>query len=189
MPIGTTGLTATPPPPGGGPGVTTQQVRPPTPQATPQVALGGMLENVDGLRRAREALRLATERPESFGFWQGAANALPGVLERTDPEGVAARAAAGRPRQFENPSTQRVSSDRRRVPRLRPFVPTVGDPPNVVQEKLRLFVQEYEAVLRDQYQTFGPSSGYRPQSVVEEALRGAGGASADNDPLGIRRGR
>jgi hypothetical protein len=60
---------------------------------------------------------------------------------------------------------------------LRPFIPQVSDPPDVVKTKLASFVREYEDMLKDQYSAFGPSSGYRQLAPMEEILRSPGGRS------------
>lgn len=176
VPIGTTGMSAAPPPgpndlqpnplPGAAGG------RSSVPQAAPNTNVTQMLENVEGLRRAQRALELATARPESFGMWQGAANMFPGTLERLDPGGVEARAMAADLGSLVVNQRSGAAVTAAEFPRLRPFIPQVGDPPEVVQTKLRRFVEEYRAIIRDQYDAFGPRSGYRPLPVVEEALRG-----------------
>ena len=127
---------------------------------------------VTNIRRARDALALATQRPESFGAWQGMANMAPGVLERADPGGVDARAAAANLGSLIIHERSGAAVTAAEFPRLRPFIPQVGDPP-VVQTKIRRFIQEYEDELRTQYEMFGPSAGFRSLTPVEEILRGS----------------
>lgn len=185
VPVGGTAMRAEPPPavPGAGGGV----IR--APRDVPQPIANAMLENVGGLNRAREALRLATQRPESFGFWRGVQNQIPlDGLNRIDPEGAAARAAAadiGSLRIHDRSGAAVTASE---FPRLRPFIPQVGDDPRTVAVKLQRFVQEYEAVLRDLQGAYGPQQGYRPLPPVEEALRGParGGSDSRPDPLNMR---
>jgi len=150
--------------------------------AQPNAIAGQMLENANGLRQARLALQLAEQRPQSFGFWQGAANTVPGALERIDPDGVQARALAANLGSLVIHQRSGAAVTAAEFPRLRPFIPQVGDPPNVVQQKVREFVREYEAVLRDQYEAFGPASGYRSLSPIEEVLRGGPSGGGQQAP-------
>lgn len=183
VPIGTTGMSAAPPPatnelqPNPLPGAAGGRAA--VPQAAPSTNVTQMLENVEGLRRAQRALELATTRPESFGLWQGAANMFPGTLERLDPGGVETRAMAADLGSLVVNQRSGAAVTAAEFPRLRPFIPQVGDPPEVVQTKLRRFADEYRAIIRDQYDAFGPRSGFRPLPVVEEALRGERPASAN----------
>lgn len=154
------------------------------PAQPPQAVAGGMLTNVNNLRQAQTALRLATERPASFGAWQGITNMVPGALERVDPDGVEARAMVANLGSMVIHDRSGAAVTAAEFPRLRPFIPAVGDPPNVVRTKLQQFVREYESILRDQYEAFGPASGYRPLTPVEEILRGSqipgpGGGTAE----------
>ncbi len=146
-------------------------------QLSPQTAISGMLESASGLRSARMALELVARRPESFGLAAGVQNAVPGLLERTDPAGVEARAAVANLGSLVVHDRSGATVTAAEYPRLRPFIPTVGDPPEVVRTKLQRFVAEYEANLRDHYRTFGPEAGYRPVPAVEDVLRGGGAAS------------
>lgn len=143
------------------------------PAQIPQAMAAGMLENANGLRQARLALQLAEARPASFGFWQGSANMVPGALERIDPGGVDARAMAANLGSLVIHQRSGAAVTASEFPRLRPFIPAIGDPPAVVRTKIAQFVREYEAILRDQYQAFGPESGYRQMQPVEETLRAA----------------
>lgn len=159
------------------------------PAQPPTQMASGMLENVNSLRQARAALDAATQRPQSFGLLQGVANLAPGVLERMDPAGVAARAAVGNLSSLVIHDRSGAAVTVAEFPRLRPFIPQVGDPPEVVRTKLERFVSEYEAVLRDQYSAYGPAAGYRPLDPVEEILRagriaGPGGQGTAEPPPG-----
>jgi hypothetical protein len=146
-----------------------------------------MVENVSGLRRVREALQLAEARPQSFGLMAGAQNMVPGVLERTDPDGVEARAAVANIGSLVVHDRSGAAVTASEFPRLRPFIPAVGDPPEVVRTKLRSFAREYESVLREQYDTYGPRAGFRQTPVVEDVLRApaGGGGETRADPLGL----
>ncbi len=139
----------------------------------PQTMAAAMLENANGLRQAELALERAIARPQSFGFWRGVQNAVPGVnaIDRMDPEGVETRAIVANLGSLVIHDRSGAAVSASEFPRLRPFIPAIGDPPEVVQAKLRDFAREYRAVLADMNQAFGPASGYRELAPVTEALR------------------
>lgn len=158
--------TQTTPTPGGQTVTTVQE-----PRMAPDASTRAILENVNGLRQARQALALIQARPESVGAWQGAANMLPAdALNRIDPGGAEARAAMaaiGATRVHDLSGAAVTVSE---FPRLRPFIPQVGDDPRTVQTKLTRFIQEYESILRDQYRSYGPENNFRAMPQVEEIL-------------------
>ncbi len=166
------------------------------PAQPPQTMAAAMLENANGLNQARLALERANARPQSFGFWRGVQNSVPGVnvIDRMDPEGVETRALAANLGSMRIHDRSGAAVTAAEFPRLRPFIPSVGDPPEVVQSKLREFVREYEAVLRDMNQAFGSASGYRELAPVTQALGGAapaqtqgpGGQGVDPPPRVIQ---
>jgi hypothetical protein len=144
-----------------------------------------MLNNAASLRSARVALDLVNQRPQSFGLSAGLQNMAPGLLERTDPDGTAARAAVANLGSLVIHDRSGAAVTAAEFPRLRPFIPQVGDPPEVVKTKLTAFAREYEDLLKDQYSAFGPNSGYRPLAPIDEALRPSGarqGAAQPNAP-------
>ena len=159
-------------------GRTAQYIPAEQPQAQPPATMAtAMLNNAASLRSARNALDLVNQRPQSFGLSAGLQNMAPGLLERTDPEGTAARAAVANLGSLVIHDRSGAAVTAAEFPRLRPFIPQVGDPPEVVKTKLAAFAREYEDLLKDQYSAFGPSSGYRALAPIEEILRPAGGRS------------
>jgi soluble lytic murein transglycosylase-like protein len=159
-------------------GRTAQYIPAEQPPAQPPATMASaMLNNAASLRNARIALDLVNQRPQSFGLAAGVQNMVPGVLERTDPDGTQARAAVANLGSLVIHDRSGAAVTAAEFPRLRPFIPQVSDPPDVVKTKLASFVREYEDMLKDQYSAFGPSSGYRQLAPIEEILRPAGGRS------------
>lgn len=156
-------------------GRTAQYIPAEQPQAQPPATMASaMLNNAASLRNARIALDLVNQRPQSFGLSSGVQNMVPGLLERTDPDGTAARAAVANLGSLVIHDRSGAAVTAAEFPRLRPFIPQIGDPPDVVKTKLSAFVREYEDMLKDQYSAFGPNSGYRQLAPIEEALRPSG---------------
>lgn len=167
----------------GGQTVTTVQ----EPRLQPDTPLRGMLENANNLRQAQQALRLITEQPSAVGLVPGALNLLPvDVLNRTDPDGTRARAAIaaiGAQRVHDMSGAAVTLSE---YPRLRPFIPQVGDDTQTVRTKLARFVEEYQNILRDQYRSYGPENQFRAVPQIEELLApqsaGPGGRGTAEPP-------
>lgn len=156
-------------------GRTAQYIPAEQPQAQPPATMAtAMLNNAASLRSARVALDFVNQRPQSFGLSAGVQNMAPGLLERTDPDGTAARAAVANLGSLVIHDRSGAAVTASEFPRLRPFIPQVSDPPEVVKTKLTAFAREYEELLKDQYSAFGPSSGYRPLAPIDEALRPSG---------------
>jgi hypothetical protein len=164
-------------------GRTAQYIPAEQPQAQPPATMASaMLNNAASLRSARVALDLVNQRPQSFGLSAGLQNMAPGLLERTDPEGTAARAAVANLGSLVIHDRSGAAVTASEFPRLRPFIPQVGDPPEVVKTKLTAFAREYEDLLKDQYSAFGPNSGYRPLAPIDEALRPSGARQGAAQP-------
>jgi hypothetical protein len=164
-------------------GRTAQYIPGEQPQAQPPATMASaMLNNAASLRSARVALDLVNQRPQSFGLSAGLQNMAPGLLERTDPDGTAARAAVANLGSLVIHDRSGAAVTAAEFPRLRPFIPQIGDPPEVVKTKLKAFAREYEDLLKDQYGAFGPSSGYRPLAPVDEALRPSGARQGAAQP-------
>jgi hypothetical protein len=141
------------------------------PQATPQTVATAMLENVRALRAAEDATRQILAAPGAVGIGPGLANMVPGVVDRINPSGTSARAALAEIAALKIHDLSGAAVTASEFPRLRPFVPLVSDPPEVVRTKLERFARELRAVLQDQYQAFGPTAGFRVMEPIETALR------------------
>lgn len=160
-------------------------------KTAPESAQKGMLENVQGIGKIDRALAAVEKAPGATGTVAGLLNSIPGgVADNWSPkESVDARAAIADVGSIVIHDRSGAAVTASEFPRLRPFIPAVSDSPEVVKTKLQRFKQEYQSILRDQYEFYGPGQGYRQLPVVEQALGGAGGKSeaktARSDPAGI----
>ena len=163
-------------------------------KTAPESAQKGMLENVQGIGKIDRALAAVDKAPGATGTMAGVLNSIPGGLaDNFSPQAsVDARAAIADVGSIVIHDRSGAAVTASEFPRLRPFIPAVSDSPEVVKTKLQRFKQEYQSILRDQYEFYGPGQGYRQLPVVEQALGGAGGkssASTDSgasNPLGLK---
>ena len=160
----------------------------------PQAMQTAMMSNADGVGKIDRALAKVDAAPGAFGAVAGALNMVPGGLQdRYAPQSsVEARAAIADIGSLVLHDRSGAAVTASEFPRLQPFIPSVSDSPETVKTKLRRFRQEYLAELRNQYDVFGPSQGFKPNPVVERALGDTGGGAASTqqqaavaDPAGI----
>lgn len=182
-PIGNTGMAASPPPP---PNVSVSRVGPA--QMAPGNVVTGMLENAAALRKVDDTLAAlaAPEARNSTGIVPGM---TPGfILDRADPEGVRARALIADISSLKIHDRSGAAVTAAEFPRLRPFIPQVGDNAETIRTKLENFRREYDAILRDTYETYGPSNGYRQLPAVEGILTPQGEAAPSGSArAGVQR--
>lgn len=139
----------------------------------PTPAVQGMLNNINQLARAERAIEAIRANPNAVGILPGIAN-LTGfssqLWDRQDPQGVAARAAIADLGSLVIHDRSGAAVTAAEFPRLRPFIPQVGDSAETVMTKLARFREVYREELEAQYSTYGPSQGYRPIPEVERVL-------------------
>jgi len=130
-------------------------------KAMPASAAQKLLENKQNLRIAEQALEKVTGKaPEGDKEATGWKGFLPDfVLQRTDPEGVATRAALADLGSMIIHDRSGAAVTAAEFPRLRPFIPTVTDDAATAQKKLDRFVKEFRAVV-DEAEGFYRDSGY-----------------------------
>jgi len=152
-----------------------QSIRAAQPKDIPANIQTGMLENVNSLKKVNEAIAALTANPSATGLWKGIGNAvMPGdTLNMWDPKGAEPRALLSDIGSLKIHDRSGANVTVSESPRLKPFVPQVGDDPKTVMMKLKNFRREYESMLRDQSESYGPDAGYRPNPAVSKALGGA----------------
>ncbi len=152
----------------------------------PASASKGYLDNLQNLDRAQRALDLvegktvgaATGDPEATGL----KGMLPNqVLNRIDPEGVDTRAAIADLGSLVIHDRSGAAVTAAEYPRLAPFIPSATDDAKTVAKKLKLFVQNYKALVDDSAE-FYKSSGYNVPALTRKqhaavAPRGGGAAA------------
>jgi hypothetical protein len=160
----------------------------------PQQIAGGMLENVNAIRKIDDALAALDARSkkdaegkidpntgEGVGYWPGMTPDF--VLKRTDPDGNRLRALIADIGSLKLHDRSGANVTASESPRLVPFIPAIGDDPKTIRDKLGNFRREYEAALRDQYSVYGPGTGHRALAPVEEALKRRSGCGVEADGI------
>jgi hypothetical protein len=136
-----------------------------------------LAENNVMLGKIDRALGVVDEHPEAFGL----KNKLPysdDVRQRTNPEGVDARAMVADIGSQKIHDRSGASVTINESPRLRPFVPDKSDSPETIKKKLTLFRQEYAQMQHELAggksvsdvsikETKAPNFGGRSPSVAE----------------------
>lgn len=148
----------------------------------PTSAAKGYLDNLQNLRRAETALALVEGK--DVGNMRGDQNAtgmkgfLPNtVLNYADPEGVDTRAAIADLGSLVIHDRSGAAVTAAEFPRLAPFIPRASDDAATVKKKLKLFTQNYRALVDDSAE-FYRASGYR----IPE-LGGKSRDAADKPPV------
>jgi hypothetical protein len=107
------------------------------------------------MERAQKALDLVTGSNVGASNGDTEATGLKGylpntVLNRVDPEGVDARAALSDIGSMVIHDRSGAAVSATEFPRLQPFIPSVRDDAATVKKKLKLFVENYKAIVDDQ---------------------------------------
>jgi hypothetical protein len=130
----------------------------------PAAAAKGYLDNIQNLERAQKALDLIEGK--AVGDAKGDPNAtgfkglLPNqILNRVDPDGIDARAAISDLGSLVIHDRSGAAVTAAEYPRLAPFIPSAIDNPATVKKKLKLFAQNYRAIVDDAAE-FYRASGY-----------------------------
>lgn len=133
----------------------------------------GVLENRQNLAMAERALAELEKYPDATG-WKGYQPDW--MLQRTDPEGVDARAAIANIGSLVIHDRSGAAVTAAEFPRLQPFIPSPKDHPDVAKKKLKQFVKIYREITEDA-ENFHRDSGY---NVPEQrgAAPAAGGSAA-----------
>jgi hypothetical protein len=154
-------------------------------KALPSSAAKGYLENLQNMERAQKALDLVSG--SNVGSSNGDTEAtglkgyLPnGVLNRVDPEGVDARAALSDIGSMVIHDRSGAAVSATEFPRLQPFIPSVRDDAATVKKKLKLFVENYKAIVDDQaefYRARGTTCRRSPAATSPPRRRSARAAA------------
>lgn len=143
----------------------------------PSSAAKGYLENIQNLERAQKALDLvsglnvgaASGDTQATG-WKGYVPNT--ILNRTDPEGVDTRAALSDIGSLVIHDRSGAAVSASEFPRLQPFIPSVRDDPATVKKKLKLFAENYKAIVDDQAE-FYRGSGYQVPTLTKRNVAAA----------------
>lgn len=130
----------------------------PKPKDIPGPMQKTIMENDAALRKVDAALGAIEAYPDALGAWNYLGD---GIRQRTDPEGVNARALVADIGSLKIHDRSGAAVTAAETPRLKPFIPTATDDPATVKKKLSLFRNEYEAIQNDVRSTYSPEQGYR----------------------------
>jgi hypothetical protein len=155
----------------------------------PAAAAKGFLDNQTNLLRAQKALALVEGKTfdgiKGDKSATGAKGVLPmQVLNRVDPEGTETRAALADLGSLVIHDRSGAAVTAAEFPRLAPFIPTVYDDAKTSAKKLRLFEQNYRAIVEDA-EEFYKASGY---NVPKMRPRTTGPAAATQKPAATTEG-
>lgn len=139
----------------------------------PASAAKGYLENIQNLDRAQKALNLVLGKDVGDAKGDPDATGLKGfvpnlVLNRIDPQGVDTRAAIADLGSLVIHDRSGAAVTAAEFPRLAPFIPSPRDDAPTVEKKLKLFVQNYKALVDDSAE-FYKSSGYNVPALTRHA--------------------
>lgn len=154
-------------------------------KSIPPSVLKGIDENLTSLRKIDKVVELLAKQPGSVGgVGIGAATVVPGgdwLLNQFDKSGTSLRAVVADIGSLKVHDRSGAAVSAAEEPRLRPFIPKVSDPPDVIRDKLANFKAEYMAILRDQQNYYSLENGYRPYKGLDDYMSG-GGAPAPAAP-------
>lgn len=138
------------------------------------------MENSQNLRMAENALDLIGKHKDATGV----KGYLPDpLLQRMDPSGVDTRAAVANLGSMVIHDRSGAAVTASEFPRLRPFIPSATDAPDVVKKKLTQFVTEYKKINQEMTE-FYKESGY---DIPENWHQPGGSASTQTLPEGAKQ--
>ena len=137
----------------------------------PPTAVTGIQGNIEAMRKVNEALMELSKNTDAVGLKAYTPDV---VLQRTDPNGIAARRAIGEigATKIHDLSGAAVSASE--SPRFQPFVPKASDSPRAILEKLKGFKAELRAQLDEQNNFYGPDNGFRPYRAAPNPKQAGG---------------
>jgi hypothetical protein len=112
---------------------------------------------------------------DATGFWKGLTPQV--ILNKWDPGGVSTRAFVADIGSLKVHDRSGAAVTASETPRLKPFIPSIYDAPDVAADKLINFKAEYEDIQRGLTETYSREQGYRPSPV----LTGKSGSSGGNN--------
>ncbi len=156
----------------------------------PASAQAGILSNIQNARKAQKALALLSGKDvgsakgstSPTGKFKGALGSwLSGsILNDFDPKGVDTRAAIADLGSMVIHDRSGAAVTASETPRLMPFIPTPFDSPEAAKKKIKRFMQEYNSIIEDQAQQYGPDAGYAESPLLRDYLQNAPQGIFDN---------
>lgn len=125
-----------------------------------------IMENQQNISKIDRALAAIDAKPSALGPQY----MIPGaetIGQYVDPEGVNARAGVADIGSMILHDRSGAAVTVSEMPRLKPFIPTASDKPEVAKQKLARFRQEYEAEAGLLAQTYGKDQGYKESPLLK----------------------
>lgn len=116
---------------------------------------------------------------EATGFWKGLTPQV--ILNKWDPGGVSTRAFVADIGSLKVHDRSGAAVTASETPRLKPFIPSIYDAPEVAAEKLINFKAEYEDIQRGLTETYSREQGYRTSPLLSGGSSGGGTKPSLND--------
>jgi hypothetical protein len=139
-------------------------------KSVPAVVAGGYVQNRTALSKLDNALSLVQQYPQAFGMKNLAGD---DIMQRLDPNGVAARAAvadiAGQVMHDRSGAAVTVGEEKR----LKPYIPNPTDDPKTILVKLKGLAQQYQNSNAEIESVYGEDNGYRPLGGGQQSQRQA----------------
>lgn len=158
---------------------TGQPLRPPAKEEKPaptkmipDSAIKALAENNSAVAKIDKALEALEKAPDSVGYKGYLPDA---ALQRIDPGGVEVRAMIADIGSLKLHDRSGAAVTASETPRLRPFIPAATDDPKTIKAKLANFRQEYQSIIADMQEAYGPENGYRPNSMMARTSAGSSG--------------
>ena len=118
---------------------------------------------------------------DATGFWKGLTPQV--ILNKWDPGGVSTRAFVADIGSLKVHDRSGAAVTASETPRLKPFIPSIYDAPDVAAEKLVNFKAEYEDIQRGLTETYSKEQGYRPSPLLTGGKSSGGGAKPSLDSI------
>lgn len=118
-----------------------------------------LVANSQSLENINRALKLLEEQPQAFGLSNVMGDT---VRQRTDPNGVSARAAVADIGSLKIHDRSGAAVTAAETPRLKPFIPSANDNPKTVKKKLELLKEQYQQEQDAINTLYAEDQGYRP---------------------------
>jgi hypothetical protein len=122
-----------------------------------------MTENDSALRKIEDALAAVNEYEEALGGMNMLGDT---VRQRTDPNGVKARALVADIGSLKLHDRSGAAVTAAETPRLKPFIPSATDTPDTVRTKLGLFKREYKAIQDDIRSAYPKETGKKAAPAI-----------------------
>ena len=142
--------------------------------------------NLQGVSQVDSALGLVEKNKDAFGLAKGM---LPqAILTRTDPEGVAARAAVADLGSLRIHDRTGAAMTAREEPRLIPFIPSPTDNAETVKTKLKGFKKVYDE-MQSNIADFAENQGYKSPRALMSPPQPTGLSAQEQAELDALRAR